>query len=261
MKKYILVLPPPKFDVVVYSAEELAEYLLPHRSCGIKRIIKELQDKGLVTFGSTFFLSFMDKWNRKIDNPFLPTLVVSGGRQVEIRATDIIKLNKKQQNSLSFAGDAVDDAVKALKECRKRKCIANGDIDDPHYSPSFKSKKRYENASFVVDPNVSEIKRNSTRATIENRDIIAHSEMSLMTHICVHIIRLFQPGPWIDKPTNMPEHLKLSYNIACDVYKTEVHPFSLEDLFNFDCTGRFQSEGRQLASKSNQTYKVSYFLY
>ena len=31
--------------------------------------------------------------------------------------------------------------------------------------------------------------------------------MSLMTHICVHIIRLFQPGPWIDKP--MPSKVDL----------------------------------------------------
>ena len=53
-------------NLLIY-AEELADYLTPYRDCGLRIIIGDLKEKGLLSFGPAFFPRFMKNWNGAID--------------------------------------------------------------------------------------------------------------------------------------------------------------------------------------------------
>jgi hypothetical protein len=258
--KSVLELPKPIAHKVSYSMEELAAYLEPYvkqgmKQQGLKRIIGDLRMNGRVCFGSTSFMRFRKQWDGKVPEDL--TLWPGRGRPKAMSVQEILDLNSKQMSSLTLTSDCGNDARKGLKDSKKRKADELGLVGDPLYEPHAATVRDYMGASLLLDPDIAEIDRSSTRATSINREVMANSARTCLCNIAAHIIMQFIPGHWKDKPKELPIGVQEAYDIACDVYEQPVRPIDEEDLFNFDACGRFGFEGVHVPAPKNQSRKIN----
>ena len=138
----------------------------PFRGKGIKRIVKELHEKGRVYFSPTTFFRHFDKY--VTNSSVLPDENFFGskrGRKPGYVVEKVPKtMNAKEHANVSFVGDGLQDSKVALIERRKRTLEANGMcFHSDSLEPSKYTIATYNKMANLLDPNVSLVNFDTAR--------------------------------------------------------------------------------------------------
>ena len=157
----------------MYTVREIIIHLAPFRGKGIKRIVKELHEKGRVYFSPTTFFRHFDKY--VANSSVLPDENFFGskrGRKPDYVVEKVPKtMNAKEHANVSYVGDGLQDSRVALIESRKRTLEANGMCFDSDSLASSKSTIAiYNKMTTFFDPNVSLVNADTARKKSEMRE-------------------------------------------------------------------------------------------